>query len=54
VLGGMLAATFLAIFLVPLFFKLINDRRIRTTEEDFHHPVHVPMASTTPEAPGHA
>src|SRR6195952_5182640 len=49
VLGGMLAATFLAIFLVPLFFKLINDRRIRTTEEDFHHPVHVPMASTTPE-----
>ena len=25
VLGGMLAATFLAIFLVPLFFKLVND-----------------------------
>jgi multidrug efflux pump len=54
VLGGMLAATFLAIFLVPLFFKLINDRRIRTTEEDFHHPVHVPMGSIAPEAPGHA
>jgi len=54
VLGGMLAATFLAIFLVPMFFKLINDRRIRTTEEDFHHPVHVPMGSTTPEAPGPA
>jgi hydrophobe/amphiphile efflux-1 (HAE1) family protein len=54
VLGGMLAATFLAIFLVPLFFKLINDRRFRTTEEDFHHPVHVPLGSTTPEAPGHA
>jgi hydrophobe/amphiphile efflux-1 (HAE1) family protein len=52
VLGGMLAATFLAIFLVPLFFKLINDRRIRTTEEDFHHPVHVPLGSTAAEAPG--
>ncbi|MBX9901831.1 MAG: efflux RND transporter permease subunit, partial [Burkholderiaceae bacterium] len=38
VLGGMMAATFLAIFFVPLFFKLINDKRIRTTEEDFHHP----------------
>lgn len=41
VLGGMLAATFLAIFFVPLFFKLIHDRRFKTTEEDFHHPVHV-------------
>ncbi|MBC7500258.1 MAG: efflux RND transporter permease subunit, partial [Herminiimonas sp.] len=38
VLGGMLAATFLAIFFVPLFFKLINDKRLKTTEEDFHHP----------------
>ncbi len=43
VLGGMLAATFLAIFLVPLFFKLINDRRLKTTDEDFHHPDHVPL-----------
>ncbi|MBC7404772.1 MAG: multidrug efflux RND transporter permease subunit [Cytophaga sp.] len=41
VLGGMLAATFLAIFFVPLFFKLINDRRFTTTEEDFEHPVHI-------------
>lgn len=38
VLGGMLAATFLAIFFVPLFFKLVNDRRIKTLPEDFHHP----------------
>jgi multidrug efflux pump subunit AcrB len=30
VLGGMLAATFLAIFFVPLFFKLINDKRFKT------------------------
>jgi hydrophobe/amphiphile efflux-1 (HAE1) family protein len=41
VLGGMLAATFLAIFFVPLFFKLINDKRLKTTEEDFDHPVHI-------------
>jgi multidrug efflux pump subunit AcrB len=27
VMGGMIAATFLAIFFVPLFFKLITDRR---------------------------
>ncbi len=26
VMGGMLAATFLAIFVIPLFFKLIVDR----------------------------
>lgn len=41
VLGGMLAATFLAIFFVPLFFKLINDRRLKTTAQDFEHPVHI-------------
>ncbi len=41
VLGGMMAATFLAIFFVPLFFKLINDRRFKTTEKDFDHPVHI-------------
>jgi hydrophobe/amphiphile efflux-1 (HAE1) family protein len=29
VMGGMLAATFLAIFFVPLFFKLITDRHLR-------------------------
>lgn len=40
VLGGMLAATFLAIFFVPLFFKLIYDRRFSTTEKDFDHPEH--------------
>ncbi|MFZ6658335.1 efflux RND transporter permease subunit [Undibacterium sp. TJN19] len=41
VLGGMLGATFLAIFFVPLFFKLINDKRLKTTDEDFEHPVHI-------------
>ena len=35
VLGGMLAATFLAVFLVPLFFKLVIDRHLRSKPEDF-------------------
>ena len=29
VMGGMIAATFLAIFFVPMFFKLLADRRLR-------------------------
>ena len=29
VMGGMLAATFLAIFFVPLFFRVITARRLR-------------------------
>jgi len=29
VMGGMLAATFLAIFFVPLFFRTITDRKLR-------------------------
>jgi multidrug efflux pump subunit AcrB len=29
VMGGMLAATFLAVFFVPFFFKLITERRVR-------------------------
>jgi len=36
VMGGMLAATFLAIFFVPLFFKLVTDRHLtekRSTSE---------------------
>jgi multidrug efflux pump len=38
VMGGMMAATFLAIFFVPLFYRLITDRKLRetkTTEELF-------------------
>jgi multidrug efflux pump subunit AcrB len=36
VMGGMLAATFLAIFFVPMFFKLLSDRHLtekRSTQE---------------------
>jgi multidrug efflux pump subunit AcrB len=39
VMGGMLAATFLAIFFVPMFFKLLTDRHLtekRSTEEIKH------------------
>ena len=39
VMGGMLAATFLAVFFVPFFFKLIIERRLRSTKEDFVAPV---------------
>ena len=38
VIGGMLAATFLAIFFVPLFYRLISDHRLteaRSTDELF-------------------
>jgi len=31
VMGGMLAATFLAIFFVPLFFRVIHERKLRET-----------------------
>ena len=37
-MGGMLAATFLAIFFVPLFYRLISDHRLgekRSTAEMF-------------------
>jgi HAE1 family hydrophobic/amphiphilic exporter-1/multidrug efflux pump len=36
VMGGMLAATFLAIFFVPFFYKMIMERKLgepRTSEE---------------------
>jgi Cu/Ag efflux pump CusA len=29
VMGGMIAATFLAVFFVPMFFKLLATRRLR-------------------------
>ena len=34
VMGGMLAATFLAIFFVPLFYKIITDRRLKETKSE--------------------
>ena len=46
VLGGMLAATFLAVFLVPLFFKLVIDRHLRSKPEDFDMLKRPPAAGT--------
>jgi HAE1 family hydrophobic/amphiphilic exporter-1/multidrug efflux pump len=57
VMGGMLAATFLAIFFIPWFFKLIVDRRLsepRTTaeiEEEAKH--HRETALRATQAPHH-
>ncbi|MDH5354549.1 MAG: multidrug efflux RND transporter permease subunit [Gammaproteobacteria bacterium] len=38
VMGGMLAATFLAVFFVPLFFKLLNDKRLKSRPEEYDPP----------------
>ena len=55
VMGGMVAATFLAIFFVPLFFKLITDRHLtekRSTSqiraEIEHHRAAAERAARTP------
>src|SRR5712672_1895050 len=67
VMGGMMAATFLAIFFVPLFFKLITDRRlserrtaselrteIELEREHAHHTVDVPHDVPLKTEDGHA
>ena len=38
VMGGMLAATFLAVFFLPFFFKLLIDRHLKTSPDDFVKP----------------
>jgi hydrophobe/amphiphile efflux-1 (HAE1) family protein len=57
VMGGMLAATFLAIFFVPLFFKVIFDRHAtekRSSQELFDEVTHAHRAShAVPQTPGH-
>lgn len=48
VMGGMLAATFLAIFFVPMFFKIVTARRLRekrSTEELMAEAHHAQQAS---------
>jgi len=58
VMGGMLAATFLAIFFVPMFFKLLTDRHLtenRSTEAiraEIEH--HKSLAAQAAEVPHHA
>ncbi|MEO6928392.1 MAG: efflux RND transporter permease subunit [Casimicrobiaceae bacterium] len=57
VMGGMVAATFLAIFFVPLFFKVIFDRNVtekRSSQELFDEVTHAHRAShAAPQTPGH-
>jgi hypothetical protein len=47
VMGGMLAATFLAIFFVPMFFKLLATRRLRETRSTEEIRAEVERARTT-------
>jgi hydrophobe/amphiphile efflux-1 (HAE1) family protein len=67
VMGGMLAATFLAIFFVPMFFRLMTERRLhekRSTRElreeiSHHHRIrseaaHVPHKAVVPKDSGEA
>jgi len=58
VMGGMLAATFLAIFFVPLFFKLFTDRHLteqRSSDEIKHEAAQARVLAHTPvQAPHHA
>jgi multidrug efflux pump len=54
----MIAATFLAIFFVPLFFRLITDRRVkesRTKDELMHEVEHARAIAhkEAPHTPGH-
>ena len=54
-MGGMLAATFLAVFFVPLFFRFFEEFKLtekRTRDEMFEeikHRQHHPR----PQTPGH-
>ncbi len=58
VMGGMLAATFLAIFFVPMFFKLITDRHLTenrsTSEMKAEIEYHKTIAQQVTEVPNHA
>ena len=58
VMGGMIAATFLAIFFVPLFFKLITERHLReprSSKELFDEIKHAKAVAhnRVPMTPGH-
>ncbi|MGC3981242.1 MAG: multidrug efflux RND transporter permease subunit [Steroidobacteraceae bacterium] len=51
VVGGMLAATFLAIFFVPLAYKLLTDRSFKTPPEELQPPA---VVHDDGEGDGHA
>jgi len=57
VMGGMIAATFLAIFFVPLFYRVIVERRLiekRSHDELLNEVKHLRAVSRDlPHTPGH-
>ena len=62
VMGGMIAATLLAVFHVPLFFKVLYDRRIRESRSHdelldevrhLHHPAQASQAPTVGKGDHH-
>ena len=54
VMGGMLAATFLAVFFVPLFYRLIADKKLAETRstENLFAEVRKPAKATKTPRPG--
>ena len=54
VMGGMIAATFLAIFFVPMFFKLITDRHLREKRSTDEIRAEVEEAHRASEGEGNA
>jgi len=61
-MGGMIAATLLAVFHVPLFFKVLYDRRIRESRSHdelldevrhLHHPAQASQAPTVGKGDHH-
>ncbi|MEW6414974.1 MAG: multidrug efflux RND transporter permease subunit [Pseudomonadota bacterium] len=61
VVGGMLAATFLAVFFIPLFYHWVNDRRLKVSQAEIdahpHHghgvSAHLPSHHPTPSDSQH-
>ncbi len=57
VMGGMVAATFLAVFFVPLFYKVVVERRLtekRSHDELLNEVKHLRVVSHhLPQTPGH-
>jgi len=53
VMGGMIAATFLAIFFVPMFFKLLATRRLRESRSTDEIRAECDRARTTTHTPVH-
>src|SRR5215467_1193679 len=55
VMGGMMAATFLAIFFVPMFFRIITERRLadRRTASDLRAEAAIPHPARLSTEEGH-